>query len=187
VPTCWTSASFEARYGVPAFGGIPTVTTIPAAPGGGTAAPRAQTGANPRASGEGATAAALTVDLWLMMSAPGRPEQSLHRALRVAADPVRFAFDPVALPSAGPDLRTVVSGRLTVRRTGGGQGLMVHLDRRLLSQTGPVDGSLEFSFAGTYALPAPGDVLSLEMPAVRLGTGEASERLSLRLRATPAP
>jgi len=194
---CWVNVGFEARYRAdPEFLANVQVT--------GTSqqgiqrrgeADIARTHNGPRSSGSSrsvrstdpaATNASVTtsiydVHLWLVRSAPGRPEESQYRHMRVASVRSPFVFAPLTVETAHGPLSVTVGGSLEARAGTGGEHLALVLHRNVPQG----DGKRVHSESLLKMLPKPDEVASVDMPPLRVGDQLFPDRLSLRVRIEP--
>ena len=133
----------------------------------------------------------VSVNLWLVHSAPGRDDEVLHQVLSAPHEGAAFAFAPVTINGPGGPATVQVTGSFMVRTNAesGDQQLVFVTNRRVTRGTGqPRDAADQ---AGTSRIvnkmPGPDDVLSFEMPALRAIDGRPAlpDRFSLRVRIAP--
>ncbi len=135
-----------------------------------------------------------TADLWLVRSAPGRADETLHTVLQIMPVPVTYAFAPLTIQTAGGTVTVKVEGTIeTGRMPDGERGLHFTATRSVTTVTAarPArDGKpvVEGSTKTTVTFPGPDEVLSFDMPPLRAPDGSTPpDRLSIRLRVTPSP
>lgn len=206
---CWSSVAFEARYrsnpfftdvqltirpdGTVRSGGGP----LTAASGGGTSTAGAVGGpASSGSAGSGggsvrsggatspdtaANAMPYTVHLWLVRSAPGRPEESQYRQITVSGALTPFAFAPLSIETPQGTTSITVGGSLGVKTGADGDHLLLVMHRNVPNPA----GGRTYSESQVKVLPSPEKVMSFEMPPIRLGEQELPGHLSLRLRVDP--
>ena len=133
----------------------------------------------------------VSVNLWLVHSAPGRDDEVLHQVLSAPHEGAVFAFAPVNINGPGGPATVQVTGSFVVRTNAesGDQQLIFVTTRRVTRGTGqPRDAADQ---AGTSRIvnkmPGPDDVLSFEMPALRAIDGRPAlpDRFSVRVRIAP--
>jgi hypothetical protein len=201
-----TNAVFEARYMARPFGIFKsgpgqkpvdvTGTTISFGAGGrattGSVSVRNANGTKVR-SNEAARVPqpgrTFTVELWLVHSVPGKPDEVLHQTLRVSDDGTPFEFAPVTIET-GNGSAVQVTGSVA---TPGGDKLIFIANRKvtIFARSGerPRDGA--FDSQGTSRtirqLPSPTDVLSFEMPPIRVTANGSpiADQFAVRVRVTP--
>ena len=216
-PGCPTVAvGFEARY-APRFWGIPAGGS---AGGGGRVA--ASSGSGPvtynagkvargggfgtnvaisQAGGEGSAVSAATgsglfdVNLWLVRSIPGKPDDVTHSLLRMNQEGASFAFPPVAIATPGGTTMVQVTGSFAVTQADNGeQQLVFSTNRRVtnrrdttttVGQSRDRAGEVQGTSRTTNPMPGPDEVLSFEMPPIRLNGQEAPDQFSVRVKIAP--
>lgn len=204
-------ASFEARYtrsrmGTPegesaprAGGRAMSSGTQPREAGARQAAP--SSGARTRSSGGGARSEwqrsveavvkAVDVNLWLVHSAPGRPDEVLHQALLATNRGADFAFSPVTVNTTNGAVVVQVTGSFAITSGDSDDQLVFVTNRRVTSARSdlPVRDTVPDSHGGsrtTTPLPGPDDVLAFEMPPLRVkGQAALPDQFSVRVRITP--
>jgi hypothetical protein len=135
--------------------------------------------------------AGYTVDLWLVRSVPDRQDEVTHQVVSAGALAAAFQFAPVRISTPQGEVRVVIQGSVAAIDTTRGKEFEFVADRRVefallvpAGQQRPVD-----SRGGTritQALPEPDEVLSFQMPAIRIAGGPAiADRFSIRMRMTP--
>jgi hypothetical protein len=203
-----TAASFEVRYDE-----SPTRVVGAGsgrASGGGTEKPRgggvASSGGGrliikPRLTATATNAASKTsadlpaafydVNLWLVHSAPGRPDEVLHQALRAPRLGAPFAFSPVTVDTPRGPMIVQVTGSLAIETGTSGEEQLVFVTNRRLTSTrfdAAVRDAPPASQGGSRtrtAMPKPDDVLSFEMPPLRVREqGAAPDQFAVRVRIT---
>jgi hypothetical protein len=134
----------------------------------------------------------LDVNLWLIHSAPGRPDRVLHQSLMATREGAAFAFSPVTVETPSGPMVVQVTGSFAV--TVGpidGERLTFAVNRRISStrSNAPVRDVGPENQGGsrtTTAMPRPDDVLSFELPPVRLkGQAALPDQFSVRMRIVP--
>ena len=134
---------------------------------------------------------AVDVNLWLVHSAPGRPDEVLHQTLLATNRGAAFAFSPVTVDTTQGPVAIQVTGSLAVTSSGVGDQLVFTTNRRVTSARSdlPVRDTAPDSHGSsrtTIPMPAPTDVLSFEMPPLRLkGLPALPDQFSVRVRVTP--
>ena len=143
-------------------------------------------------SGASATAGPglFDVNLWLVRSVPGQPDQVTHSTLRMNQDGASFAFPPVAIATAQGSAMVQVTGSFAVTKNESGEEQLVFSTNRRVTTTAagqPRDRfrDVQGSSRTTNPLPGPDDVLAFEMPAIRLDGHEAPDRFSVRVKIAP--
>ena len=134
------------------------------------------------------------VELWLVHGAPGREDQVLPQRLRVGAEGSAFAFAPVRISTPSGAFVVHVSGRFRMMDEGG-QPRLEFVTTRSLTAPGPprdAQGIEKPITQGTSSrtatpMPGPGEVLSFELPPLRLSGGRVSppDGFAVRVRVTP--
>jgi hypothetical protein len=136
--------------------------------------------------------AVFDVDLWLVHGVPNRADDVLHETLR-ATSSAAFTFAPIKIPTPQGALTVLVIGSVAITNNpAGGRQLVFMTDRKVMfvpsNQPGrdqaPED---EGSTKLTSPMPGPADVLSFEMPPLRLPNGgpAVGDHLAIRVRVTP--
>lgn len=204
------SASFEARYDRhPTRTGLWRAARQHApAEAASSEADRAPSGGSARvgARGKGSAASAdakpewqrttdfrlFAVDLWLIHSAPERPDEVLHQSLLTTQDGAAFAFSPLTIDTAtGPTIVQITGSFGVTAVPTGAQHLTFALNRRVTPARSNVpvrDTARAWSQGSrrTMALPQPDDVLAFEMPPVQVkGQAPLPDQFSVRVRIAP--
>jgi hypothetical protein len=154
---------------------------------------------------------AFDVELWLIHRVPNRDDEIQRQTVRahlcsgraeiVAARltcegtsaPTEFKFAPIKIATPQGELTTSVLGSIGIGTTGGNQQLVFTTDRRVTfvpskktagEQTSEAQGGGRVS----VRLPGPDEVLSFEMPPLRVPNGGSalSDGFAVRVRITPA-
>jgi hypothetical protein len=134
----------------------------------------------------------VTVELWLVHTLPGQADQVLHKNLRAMPEEgATFSFDPVTIQGAQGPALVQVTGSFAVSHASGGAQLVFTTNRRvsLAQSSTPVrdaPADLQGGSRTTLAMPGPDEVLSFEMPPLKLPGGTAvPDRFSVRVRVGP--
>jgi hypothetical protein len=137
---------------------------------------------------------ALTADLWLVRSTPGRADETLHITKQVSPFPVAYAFAPLAIQSVSGTVSVKVEGTVEAGLAPEGEPRFhFTAGRTVTSSTSnrpALDGKplVEGSTKTTVALPGPDEVISFEMPPLRAPDGVTlPDRLSIRVRLSSSP
>jgi hypothetical protein len=133
------------------------------------------------------------VDLWLVHSAPNRQDEVLHQIVQAAVAPVEFKFLPIKVATPEGELTALVFGSVAITTKSEPNREFVFItDRRVtfVSRKRPArDEPAEAQGGGhvTVPMPGPDQVLSFEMPPLRVPKGgpPVADRLSVRVRITP--
>ena len=202
-PPCATgSVAFEARY-TPRFFGMGQISG--GARGGAARSGLTVTAADvivaPRASGgsgvngaasQPAAGATYEVDLWLVRSLPGQPNDVNHSVLRINESGGSFSFAPITVPMNSGSAAVFVGGLIRVVRNAKGEDQLLFTTSRRVMTSGadvPPPGSRPDSVGITRIIermPGPEEVLSFEMPPITLnGQPVAPDQLSVRLKIKP--
>jgi hypothetical protein len=137
-----------------------------------------------------ASPAQFDVDLWLVRESPGRHDQTLYQALTGVRSSAQFAFAPVTIETARATVNLQVTGLLQIKtdEAGGRQLVFVTMRNAKFSSTAgtsrdPIP-SVQGASTTTSPLPGPADVLSFEMPPLRLPNGGPAipDQFSIRVR-----
>ena len=179
-----TSVLFEAHYG-----SQPVAVTV-------TANDPGRAGGQPPSSEEGDAAAvtsrarAYSVNLWFIGHRPGEPDQVIGHPVLVTTREASFAFAPVMSGGAGGNMRVLVKGSLEIRNGTNGAELVFNAQRRAtpLGIGSVRDRRADIHGTSTLTMPLPGpeEVLSFEMPPIRLrGGAELPDRFSVRVQIAP--
>jgi hypothetical protein len=130
------------------------------------------------------------VDLWLVHSAPGKKEETLHQVLTGVRATAQFAFPPMTVEAARTTINLQVTGVLRFTTDDGGARQLVFITMRN-AKFSPVGGaardtipSTQGASTTTHPMPGPEDVLSFEMPPVQVPNGGPSipDQFSIRVR-----
>ena len=130
------------------------------------------------------------VDLWLVRRSPGRHDQTLYQALNSVRNSAQFAFAPVTIETARATVNLQVTGLLQVKadEAGGRQLVFVTTRNAKFSSTAgtsrdPIP-SVQGTSTTTSPMPGPADVLSFEMPPLRVPNGGPAipDQFSIRVR-----
>jgi hypothetical protein len=134
----------------------------------------------------------LHADLWLVRSAPGQADTTMHVTSSVMPIPVTFAFTPIAIDTGTGTATFQVEGTVEVGFTPEGeQRFFFSASRRLgfvpanrpARDNAPLN---EGSSKTSVPVPGPDQILSFELPPVRLPDGTTlPDRFSIRVRLTP--
>ena len=157
------------------------------APGSGSGGGRATVGAGRIAPG----ARMVTVNLWLVRSAPGREDEVLHQELRAPHQGATFAFAPVAIDGEGGPASVQVTGSFAVNTNSQtGEQSLIFITSRRVTRSGdqPRDGGdVAGSSRIVRTIPGPDEVLSFEMPPMKSVNGRPAPRdqFSVRVRIAP--
>jgi hypothetical protein len=132
------------------------------------------------------------VDLWLIHTSPGRPDETLHLTSKALPFPTPFSFPAAIIRGPNGTVSVKVDGTIETGLLPDGQRRLHFTTTRAvttLTSSRPVAESkpvIEGSTKTTVALPGPDEVLSFEMPPLRASDGVTlPDRLSIRLRLTP--
>jgi hypothetical protein len=188
-------ASFEARYTRSRIG-APELEVENAPPASPSSSPRTRSSGGGARSGLPRSAnfliKALDVNLWLVHTAPGRPDAVLHQTLLATDRGADFAFSPITVSTSDGAVVVQVTGSFAVTSGGSGDQLVFATNRRVTSARLdlPVrDGVPDSQGNSRTAVPMPGpdDVLSFEMPPLRVkGQPPLPDQFSVRVRITPS-
>jgi hypothetical protein len=130
------------------------------------------------------------VDLWLVHSAPGKEEETLHQVLTGVRGHAQFAFPPMTLDAARTTINLQVTGVLRFTTDDGGARRLVFITMRNVKFS-QVRGAARDAIPATqgastttHPMPGPDDVLSFEMPPVQVPNGGPSipDQFSIRVR-----
>jgi hypothetical protein len=122
------------------------------------------------------------VNLWLVHHAPGRPERVQQQVLVAPAEGADFAFAPVSIDLPRGTASVQVSGSLSMTKD---DQLVFATQRRVTyPQQPPRDVPDQGRGQITNPMPAPGEVLSIELPPIRAasGGGALPDRFEVRVR-----
>jgi hypothetical protein len=161
--------------------------------GGGTGGSARTIGSGAGAGRAGAADAMFDVELWLVRQPPGGDEQVLRSQIRASGTGGQFAFPPMALATPRGELSVRVTGAFAVRSATAHTRQLTFSTRRAVTFTpagSPArDRAPETTGTSdtTSPMPGPAEVLSFEMPPVRVPNGgpEVPDRFSVRVRITP--
>jgi hypothetical protein len=136
-----------------------------------------------------------SADLWLVHAAPGIADETRHLAVdSLSSFPREFSFPPVAITTAAGVLTVLVQGTIETGLAPDGEPrLYFSANRRVTfapSGRAPRDTAsvVEASTKTAVPMPGPQDVLSFEMPPLRVPGGDAvPNNLSIRVKLTRAP
>ena len=122
--------------------------------------------------------ASYLAELWLIHRLPDGVEESQKYAANVGENGVPFLFPTVTVPAEGGPVAVDVSGRIRPVFVNEVASLQLSIGRSVGRSMG---GSVT-----NLALPAPGEVISFELPSPSRGQDPLGDhRFSLRLRLTP--
>lgn len=134
----------------------------------------------------------LHADVWLVRTGAGSPVETLHTTTPVLSLPLRFAFAPMTIDVPSGTVTLQIDGTVEVGQTADGEErFFFSAGRRVgfVSRQQPARDNAPVSENSTRtAVPVPGpdDVLSFDLPPVRLpGGGTLPDRFSIRVRLTP--
>jgi hypothetical protein len=152
------------------------------------------TGSRVIVQGETADPESLRVELWLVHSAPGKPEdQTTYQALTSTREGAIFAFAPVSVTTPEGSVGVQITGSFAVQSGPAGDRLVFQTARRLTywTTTGQSGGrAQEAEGVGRIvrSMPGPDEVLSFELPALGTLRGHSAvpDRFSIRVRIRPA-
>jgi hypothetical protein len=137
--------------------------------------------------------ASVTAELWLVRSTPGRADETLHLASSVSPIPRPFAFTPITIQTASGALTIKVEGTIETGQSPEGERRFYFSANRTVTFA-PVNGpprdsavrTVESSLKTTVTMPGPEEVLSFELPPLKIPGGAAvPDQLSIRVRLTP--
>lgn len=190
--TCSTNVSFEARYMprltavVRAFGAGGTGTGSFARGVDGASATGAAVGAAGGAGGVQAQASRrqMVADVWLVHSAPGRPDDVIHQAVRGSEEGADFSFAPIAIDSPRGKVVVQVSGSFGL--ADGQLTFITNRSVKYLFGAGRDGAAPDVQGTGrtVNAIPGRAEVLSFEMPPVPGAPGGVPlpDQFSVRVR-----
>ena len=132
----------------------------------------------------------VSADLWLVRGSAGAPEETIHlKVSNVRSFPSEFSFPPLTIPTTSGVLTVRVQGTLETGLNPEGQPRLFFSANRSVTfapagraarDTAPV---VEGSTKTSVPMPGPADVLSFEMPPLRIPGGQPlPDRLSIRVR-----
>jgi hypothetical protein len=165
--------------------------------GGGRSSVRIEGAAASGATGSGGSAKLtgnsqmFDVNLWLVRSVPGQPDDVTHSTLKMNHMGASFAFAPIAVKTTRGEAMAQVTGSLSITGQPGGEQLVFSTVRRLIPMgSGQTPRDTAPDSQGTARivnrLPGPGEVLSFEMPPFSVnGETVAPDILSIRVSMTP--
>jgi hypothetical protein len=140
----------------------------------------------------GGAARLFKVDLWLVHSVPGKPDDVGHAVLTTTTDGGSFAFPPQTVTTTAGAAIAQVSGSFTIVKDSNGEDQLVFsMSRRIVpTSQGPTPRDMAPDVQGstrvTNAMPGPDEVLSFEMPPIRIkGQLAAPDQFSVRLKIAP--
>jgi hypothetical protein len=140
--------------------------------------------------GSGSSTGLFDVNLWLVRSVPGQPDEVTHSRLRMNHDGASFSFAPIAVTTSRGDAIVQVTGSLAVVRGSSGEEQLVFTTaRRVMHTTAqtPHDAAeTQGSSRIVNRMPGPDEVLSFEMPPIKVNNQQAPDQLSVRLKVAPA-
>jgi hypothetical protein len=220
-PGCPTVAvGFEARY-APRFWGLPPgvigggggragssasgsgggsgsggmtvkMGTVSRSGGFGTSVAVPQSGGDGGGTAATASSGLFDVNLWLVRTVPGRPDEVNHATLRMNETGASFSFAPIAVTTSRGEAFVQVTGNLAVVRGTSGEEQLVFSTSRRVGLTAPGQAPRDSApdSSGTSRIinrmPGPEEVLSFEMPPITLnGQQAAPDQLSVRLTIAP--
>jgi hypothetical protein len=204
-----TTVAFEARYGPRSFGmgtGAAAGRSFGRAVGAGGRTSTGSSGEVRVGSGTGtgagegagggtgggvgqAGAALFDVNLWLVHNVPGQPEEVSHQLLQAGHDGASFSFPPVSIATGQGAAIVHVTGSIEMTRAAGSDGQLVFSTARRVIPTSRGRSTRDAVTLGTtrvtHRMPGPEEVLSFEMPPVKLSGQEAPDQFSVRVKITP--
>ena len=133
------------------------------------------------------------VDLWLVHGAPNHADEVLHETIRATPAGAAFAFAPIRIATPQGALTVRVRGSVAIAPAAtAGRQFVFAADRQVAfapsnrpgrDQAPEAEGGTRI----TSPLPGPDDVVSYEMPPLRLLSGGPSvaDRFAIRVRVTP--
>lgn len=134
-------------------------------------------------------------ELWLVHSAPSRPDEVLMTTTIATTTVGDFAFAPVAVRTPTGVITVRVTGTVELGRDATGAPKLVFGARRRTSfvpssTRQPRDGDASVESGGVastvVAMPGPDEVLSFEMPALQgAGVPRVPDTFAIRLRLSP--
>jgi hypothetical protein len=135
----------------------------------------------------------LHADLWLVRSAPGQPDTTMHLTSSVSSIPVTFAFAPITIEAASGTATVQVEGTVEVGYTPEGERRFFFSASRRLgfspANRPARDGAPSNEASSKTSVPVPSEdqILSFELPPLQLpgGGGVLPDRFSIRVRLTP--
>ena len=199
-PCATGSVAFEARY-TPRFFGMGQISggmrggiARSGATVGNVSVVTRPAGGSGMSGGASQPAAGATyeVDLWLVRSLPGKPNEVNHSVLRINESGGSFTFAPITVPTNSGSAVVFVGGLLRVVRNSNGEDQLLFTTSRRVMTSGsdvPPPGNRPDSVGSTRIIdrmPGPEEVLSFEMPPITLnGQPVAPDQLSVRLKIKP--
>jgi hypothetical protein len=135
--------------------------------------------------------AELTADLWLVRSTPGRADETLHLTMPVQAMPQPFAFAPMTIQTPSGAIAVKIEGTLEIGRASDGDRRFYFSATRTVTRSSSGQPArdatvVESSLKMTVTMPGPEEVLSFDMPQIRMPGGAAvPDQLSIRVKLTP--
>jgi hypothetical protein len=134
-----------------------------------------------------------TVDLWLVRSTPGQPDETQHLASQLIPIPIAYAFPPVTIQTAAGPITIKVEGTVEAGLSPDGQRRFHFAASRTVSASTTSSPArdlrpvVEGSTKTTVAMPEGNEVLAFEMPPLRTPDGTTlPDRLSIRVRISPS-
>lgn len=135
-----------------------------------------------------------SADLWLVRSVPGRPDEASHLTSPLLGVPQRFTFAPLTIQTPTGALTVRVEGTIETGRTTRGEA-QLHFSAQRTVTFAPANRAardttsvVESSTKTTMPMPQPDEVLSFELPQLKVPGGSAvPDRLSIRFRLAPQP
>ena len=129
-----------------------------------------------------------TMNLWFVRTAPGQPEEVLAQPVVVISKEAAVAFAPLTLEAPEGPVVVRVTGSFDITKGSSGEELVFVAARTITPASGsPRDGAAQIQGTSKVTTPMPGpeEVLSFEMPPIRLhGGAELPDRLSVRVQIT---
>ena len=193
--TCWSSVGFEARYGAPPHGeNQRNSRTIVADGAGATNKPAAESRngmeaaqrLRTRNTQSAATRPLYDGDVWFIRTLPGRPDESRHVRYRLDQDGAQFTLPPFAVDTPAGSAMVALTGSLMVGNASDGAPTLKVTIRRTVTPAAGASFQAGFSTSGTVqSMPRRGEVVSFEMPPIKIGGADLPDRFSLRVRMTP--
>ena len=182
-----SGGGYGAGAGAGAGGGPVSISgTGGARSGGGSPAARGGAGA------AGAAAKGRTAELFLVRADKSRPENPDFNMqgliLQVGSDVTEFAFSPFAVDTPGGPMNIRIAGTLRIATEDGLPQLAFTTTRSIQyspsNSNGEATGTVKGSSSTKNPMPGPDDVLSFEMPPIRVPNSSATlpDQYSVRLR-----
>jgi hypothetical protein len=129
------------------------------------------------------------VDLWLVHNAPGRNEDAIQQVLTGVRGSAQFAFPPVTIDTAQTSVNLQVTGIVRFMTDDAGVKQMVFITMRnakfsrIAGSVRDALTSVQGASTTTHPMPGPDEVLSFELPPLRLPNGPAiPDQFSVRVR-----